>query len=195
MRTADRTAEQPARQRNRGAPADDGGKGQRVSDIVVRRAQPDELDSVGELTVAAYAEDGFLDDEAGRAYTRSLRDARRRAEHGELYVAVDDRADLLGTATLALPDTALAEMCADGEAELRMVGVAPHARGRGVGEALTRAAIDRARELEAHRMVLCSLTTMTAAHRLYERLGFVRTPARDWVPASGVSLIAYTLAL
>jgi hypothetical protein len=34
---------------------------------------------------------------------------------------------------------------------------------------------------------------MTAAHRLYESLGFVRDPARDWAPVPGVDLLAYRL--
>ena len=34
---------------------------------------------------------------------------------------------------------------------------------------------------------------MTVAHRVYERLGFVRAPERDWEPVPGVHLIAYHL--
>jgi hypothetical protein len=36
---------------------------------------------------------------------------------------------------------------------------------------------------------------MTAAHRLYERLGFARAPARDWSPVPEVQLRVYELAL
>ena len=42
-------------------------------------------------------------------------------------------------------------------------------------------------------MVLSSLSTMHAAHRLYERLGFQRDAARDWSPMPGVELLAYVL--
>ncbi|WP_298178881.1 GNAT family N-acetyltransferase [Saccharomonospora sp.] len=162
-----------------------------MSDIQVRAARPEELPEVGELTVAAYRASGHLDHEDGRRYSRSLRDTARRAEHAELLVAVDGEGSLLGTATLAEPGSALVEMCEDGEAELRMVAVAPHARRRGVGEALTRAALDLAHERGASRMVLCSLTSMTTAHRLYERLGFTRAPSRDWHTDSGLLLMAY----
>ena len=44
-------------------------------------------------------------------------------------------------------------------------------------------------------MVLSSSTTMHAAHRLYERLGFTRLPDRDWSPVPEVRLLAYTLPL
>ncbi|CAM2902453.1 GNAT family N-acetyltransferase [Saccharomonospora xinjiangensis] len=166
-----------------------------MTDIVVRVARPEEITEVGEMTVAAYRVNGYLDDPDGQVYTRSLRDAARRAEHAHLLVAVDGADELVGTATVAEAGSALAEMCGEGEAELRMVAVPEHARGRGVGEALTRAAMELAADRGAKRMVLCSLDTMTAAHRLYERLGFERVPSRDWHTPSGLPLVAFTKEL
>jgi ribosomal protein S18 acetylase RimI-like enzyme len=46
------------------------------------------------------------------------------------------------------------------------------ARGRGVGEALTHAAIDRARAAGARTVDLTSRPSREAANRLYQRLGF-----------------------
>jgi hypothetical protein len=43
--------------------------------------------------------------------------------------------------------------------------------------------------------VLSSARDMTTAHRLYERLGFTRAPARDWSPVEGVELAVYELEL
>ena len=40
-------------------------------------------------------------------------------------------------------------------------------------------------------MVLSTDPRMTAAHRLYERLGFTRLPERDWSPMPGVDLLVY----
>lgn len=48
------------------------------------------------------------------------------------------------------------------------------ARGRGVGEALNRAALDRARAEGARTVDLTSRPTREAANRLYRRLGFVQ---------------------
>jgi len=45
-------------------------------------------------------------------------------------------------------------------------------RGRGIGEALTRAGIERARELGAHEVNLTSRPSREAANRLYQRIGF-----------------------
>jgi len=50
------------------------------------------------------------------------------------------------------------------------------ARGRGVGDLLNRAALDRARELGAKTVDLTSRPSREAANRLYQRIGFV---ARD----------------
>lgn len=48
------------------------------------------------------------------------------------------------------------------------------ARGRGVGEALNRAALDRARAEGARTVDLTSRPTREAANRLYQRLGFTQ---------------------
>jgi ribosomal protein S18 acetylase RimI-like enzyme len=50
------------------------------------------------------------------------------------------------------------------------------ARGRGVGEALNRHALDRARQAGATTVDLTSRPSRQAANRLYQRLGF---QARD----------------
>jgi ribosomal protein S18 acetylase RimI-like enzyme len=48
------------------------------------------------------------------------------------------------------------------------------ARGQGVGDALVNAAIATARDAGAHTVDLTSRSDREAAHRLYERMGFVR---------------------
>ncbi|MCS5685302.1 MAG: GNAT family N-acetyltransferase, partial [Acidimicrobiales bacterium] len=47
------------------------------------------------------------------------------------------------------------------------------ARGRGIGDALNRAAIERARAAGARTVDLTSRPSREAANRLYRRLGFV----------------------
>jgi hypothetical protein len=42
---------------------------------------------------------------------------------------------------------------------------------------------------------MSSASYMTTAHRIYERLGFVRLPDRDWSPVTGVDLYAFSLDL
>jgi GNAT superfamily N-acetyltransferase len=76
-----------------------------------------------------------------------------------------------------------------------MLAVSPEARGQGVGSALARWCVDRAREQGCTAVALSSLEAMRSAHRIYERMGFVRTPDRDWWPTAEIRLITYRLDL
>jgi predicted N-acetyltransferase YhbS len=161
-----------------------------VSELVIRRAAPADLATVGELTVAAYGD--FTGAETG--YVERLRDAATRDRDAELWVAELDGA-VVGTVTIALEGSPWREIGEPGEGEFRMLAVAPAARRRGVGEALMQLVVDRFRELGARAIVLSSLAEMTSAHRVYGRLGFERIPDRDWSPVPGVELLAYRMEL
>ncbi|MFD7653177.1 GNAT family N-acetyltransferase [Actinosynnema sp. NPDC059797] len=165
-----------------------------MADVVVRPAREDEWPAVGAVTVAAYRADRHIDSHTG-GYADVLADARTRARQAELLVAVDEGGAVLGTVTIARPDSPYAEVGEAGEIEFRMLAVDPPARGRGVGEALVRAVIARARELGARRLVMSSSEHMAAAHRLYRRLGFHRLPERDWRPVPGVDVVARAFSL
>ncbi len=129
-------------------------------------------------------------------YEADLRDAAHRAEVAVVLVAVDAEGGLHGAVTyVAGPDNEYAEWDDQDAAGFRMLAVAPAARGRGVGEALVRACIDRARSEGRGRLVLHSTPWMTAAHRLYGRLGFRRAPERDFTPVPAVSLLGFELGL
>ncbi len=156
----------------------------------IRQALPEEYDAVGELTVAAYSQDGFVRGE----YAMTLRAAADRAAKAELWVAADE-SGLLGTVTYCPPGSVYREIGLDHEGEFRMLGVAGRARGLGIGTALTSHCIERTRELGLPRIVLSSAVAMTAAHRIYERLGFTRLPERDWAPIPGLDLYAFSLDL
>jgi ribosomal protein S18 acetylase RimI-like enzyme len=162
--------------------------------VILRRAQPEELAAVGQLTLAAYLADGFLVEDD--FYAAELLGAAHRATEAELMVAVDPAShQLLGTVTFCLSGSHYAELARGDEAEFRMLAVDPAARGSGIGHALARWCVDRAREQGCAAVVLSSLEEMHTAHRIYERMGFQRQPERDWIPAPGVSLIAYRLDL
>jgi ribosomal protein S18 acetylase RimI-like enzyme len=159
--------------------------------VVLRRSLPEEHETIGRLTVAAY--EPFLlgpDDE----YRHRLAAVARRDREAEVWVAVDG-SEVLGNVTVCPPGSPWREIARDGEGEFRMLAVSPTAQGRGVGRALAELVVTRFRADGAGAVALSSLDRMTGAHRLYERLGFVRAPDRDWSPRTGIHLVAYTLEL
>jgi len=164
-----------------------------MSEVTIRPAREEDLPAVGELTFEAYQANGYLEGREDGAYAGKLKDARPRQQEAELLVAVDEAGALLGTVTIAHPGTAWREIGQDDELEFRMLAVSPAARGRGIGEALTRRVLDEATEQGFRAVVLSSSKSMHAAHRLYERLGFRRTPDLDWTPEPDVHLVTYRL--
>ena len=164
-----------------------------MSEVTIRLAREVELAAVGRLTVDAYRASGYVGEES--QYALKLADARPRAHEAELWVAVDEKDTVLGTVTMAPPSSPWAQVAGPDDLEFRMLAVSARARGRGVGEALTRAVLDRAAELGLSGVVLSSSTEMTTAHRIYERLGFHRTPDKDWRPSPDTQLVTYRLDL
>ncbi|KOG57708.1 acetyltransferase [Streptomyces virginiae] len=164
-------------------------------DMVIRTAVPADYAELGGITAQAYLADGHLDFNEDDAYLNVLRDVAGRAALAEVLVAERD-GRLLGGVTFAAPGSPLADIAAPDEAEFRMLAVAHAARGQGAGEALVRACIERARAVEGVTgIVLSTQRSMAGAHRIYSRLGFVRTPERDWAPIEGLTLLTYRLKL
>ncbi|MEV5318388.1 GNAT family N-acetyltransferase [Streptomyces sp. NPDC052687] len=190
-------------------------------EIVIRPVTPAEYDAVAELTAQAYLRDGLLDFGESDAYLHELRDVAKRAAAAEVLVAVakeqgrtaeqgvrltegseraaEEGERVVGGVTFVPSGGPMADIAGPGEAEIRMLAVAHEARRRGVGAALVRACVDRARATPGCvRVVLSSQRAMRSAHRVYERLGFVRTPGRDWNPLpelDDITLLTYELTL
>src|SRR5262249_24778789 len=71
----------------------------------------------------------------------------------------------------------------DEVAQLRWYLVAPEARGAGLGTRLLREAIDFARQQGYSRLVLWTVSALTAAARLYRAMGMQKVeerPGRAW---------------
>jgi ribosomal protein S18 acetylase RimI-like enzyme len=161
--------------------------------LVIRPAHHEELTAVGALTLDSYAADGFVTEEDD--YAEELSDAAARAHMAEVYVAVTEDGALLGTVTFCPEGSDYRELAAPGEGEFRMLAVAPEARGRGVGEAMVRMCVERAAELGYDAVVMSSMASQVQAHRIYERVGFRRTPDLDWKPVPSVQLLGFRLDL
>jgi ribosomal protein S18 acetylase RimI-like enzyme len=161
--------------------------------FAIRPVRPDEYPALGELTVAAY-HSLQADMPHQDVYDGVLRDVARRADASLVLVAVTPAGELLGGVTyVGGPDNPYSEELREGEAGIRMLAVHPGRQGRGVGRALTRACVDRACAEGRAAVILHTGTWMPVAIRLYESLGFARQPERDFSPAPGVALIAYSL--
>lgn len=158
--------------------------------VTLRPAVEEDLDRVGHLVVHAYLADGLIHEDS--PYLAELRDAAHRADQATVLVAIDDGA-VVGTVTLAVAGSPYAEIARPGEAEIRMLAVEAGARGRGLGEALVRAAAQHGLSHGLEAVVLTTMPAMVAAQRMYARLGFERVPERDWsVP--GQELLVYRVA-
>jgi ribosomal protein S18 acetylase RimI-like enzyme len=162
--------------------------------IVVRPVAPGEHAIAGEIVASAYL--AFPEVATDAAYLAELRDVAGRAAVVPVLVAIDERSGtVVGTVTYVPGPGPLAESEGPDEAGIRMLAVAPEARGRGAGRRLVEACLERARRDGRRRVVLYTLPEMTTAHTLYRDLGFEREPAQDWEYEPGKRLLSFALEL
>src|SRR2546427_7467024 len=107
--------------------------------IEVRAARPQEYEEAGAVTARAYREFAPPEDSDWDGYLARIADVRERARRTTVLVAVED-GRILGSATLELEgrteDDDERELLPPAEAHVRMLGVDPSARRRGVARTL-----------------------------------------------------------
>lgn len=113
----------------------------------------------------------------GRRTPYDESDYAESARRGRVFVAELD-GEVAGVIVFFPPGTATWE-AGLGEAGLSRLVVAERAQGRGVGRALVELCVAQAREVGAGEIALWSRPYQCHAHRLYEAVGFRRTPDRD----------------
>lgn len=159
--------------------------------IEIREAAFDEHDEAGRVTALAYAEFVPPGDEDWEEYLGRLADVAERAERTVILVAVEE-GRILGCVTLELSGRVERHDERDldpDEAHVRMLGVHPEARRRGIARMLMEACLQRARREGKTRMTLHTTQQMVAAQRMYEAMDFRRTP--DHVFPDGFVLLGY----
>ena len=165
--------------------------------FIVRDVRPEERAAVRELTLRAYAEYATIMDPTSWAeLDHAVRSALDAEVPSERIVAVDG-ATLIGAVALypahvdAYGDGTRVEDCP----EVRLVAVAPEARGRGVARALMEECIRRARASGATALGLHTSRSLRAAMALYARMGFERWPESDFQPPGAELVEGYRLRL
>ena len=164
---------------------------------IIRAAAEDEREAIREVTLRAYAEYAqIMDPGSWFGLSQALADALASDEPVERIVA-DDDGRIVGSAMLYAAQTAAyGDLGSTSTApEIRLVAVAPEARGRGIARALVDECIRRARSQGASEVGLHTSRSMRAAMAMYANLGFTRAPERDFQPPGAELVEGYRLRL
>lgn len=166
-------------------------------ELVIRDARDDERVPIAGLTRRAYAElSSVMAPPAWSALDAAIIGALASDAGAERIVA--ERGGRLLGSVMLYPASAAAYGSLTSEAgspELRLLAVAPEARGLGVGKALVRECIARAHRTGARALGLHTSASMYAARALYARMGFVRAPETDFRPEGAELVEGYRLPL
>ncbi len=170
-----------------------------MSDLLIREAKPTDRDAIREVTLAAYQQYAArMPAHYWEGYRQNILATLAAVEPAEQFVAELEGA-IVG-AVLLYPPRRLRPTPEDGWVEMpwpevRLLAVAPAARGRGIGGSLMRECARRARQSGASVLSLHTTDMMQAALRMYERMGFRRAPELDFHPAPGWTVKGYCLEL
>lgn len=168
--------------------------------IRIRDAQEGDLAAMQDVTIAAYEEyAAVMPDWAWEDY----RDGMVRAISGDSMpadkIVAERDGDILGSVLLIPGGTVLhgpnEEEFTLQWPEVRLLAVAPQARGQGIGAALMEECIWRARQSGADAITLHTADMMQVAMQMYERRGFMRLPELDFHPVPEVVIKGYRLDL
>lgn len=167
-----------------------------MADIAIHSATANERPGISALTVAAYCEYASIIPQHWEGYRQNILATVAQASPDWLLVAEMD--GLAVGSVILYPAGIEIPLAGDApvrlaEPELRLLAVAPPARGKGVGDALMQECFRRSRAAGASSITLHTLDFMQAAMRLYARLGFQPAPELDLEPAPGAIARGYRL--
>lgn len=161
-----------------------------MSTAHIREANDEDAGAIVGLWTKAYVDEG----EGGRTLPYAEADVAEAFHRGRVFVAELDGA-VVGVVALAAPGTPGHAVARDEEAELSRLVVSASARRLGFGRALVDRCHEQATAAGWSAIALWSRPYQTAAHRLYESLGYERAPERDETDASGHERLVFRLAL
>ena len=163
----------------------------------VREARPQDREAIAHLTRLANSEYARVMEPSAWAALEQAIEASLGNDTGVTRLVAELDGKVVGSAALYAPDSAAYGSLASASAwpEVRLVAVAPLARGRGVARALVDECVRRARAAGASVLGLHTSRSMRAAMKLYERMGFVRDPEHDFQPPGAELVEGYLLRL
>lgn len=167
-------------------------------DVSVRDARQDEWGKAVALTIEAYRqyESGF-GPAFWQQYISNIKAQWKRTEDTWRLVAEQEE-KLVGVALLYPPQKGLYEKLSETipYPEIRLLGVEPSARSKGIATSLIAECARRAEREGFAYLGLHTSSRMPDAVRLYLRLGFEREPRYDFFAADQTTVVeAYRLAL
>nr|WP_299343911.1 bifunctional helix-turn-helix transcriptional regulator/GNAT family N-acetyltransferase [Allomuricauda sp.] len=167
----------------------------------IRLARPSEFKSIGDLLVQVYSRlEGFPKPHEHLDYYQYLSTVGELTQKTgvELWVAVSEKEEILGA---VLYFSIMEHYGSGGSASqqknasgFRLLAVSERARGLGIGKALIEACISKARKDGNAELIIHSTEYMSVAWKMYERLGFKKSPDLDFNQA-GVSVYGFRLPL
>lgn len=169
-----------------------------MKELQLRDARESDRDAIREVTLSAYWEYAPQMPVHWEGYRKSILATLADVKPAEQIVA-ERAGTAVGSILLYPAGTRFASADRPSDPflwpEMRLLAVAPAARGQGVGAALVRECIRRARRSGAEALTLHTSDVMQTAMRLYERIGFVRDLALDIHPAPDLLIKGYRLPL
>lgn len=160
-----------------------------MSPIQLRDFSPTDTDALNTLGVAAFEQfsEAYEDWPGFKAKISTMSSL---AQGGEIIVACAANARIIGAVAYIGPHQPKSSFFPVEWAIMRMLVVAPEARGQGVGRALAQECMERAQRDHAGVMGLHTSPIMSVALPMYLRMGF--RFERDAPPIHGVSYGIYT---
>jgi predicted N-acetyltransferase YhbS len=170
----------------------------RVEELRIRDARADERDAVRDLTLNAYAEyAGVMAPSAWAGLDQAVRSALASEDERVERMVAEMDGRIVGSVMLYPSATDAYGGAVQGASwpELRLLAVAPVARGRGVGRMLVEECIRRARRSGASGLGLHTSRSMVSAIRMYRKMGFERAPEHDFRPPGAELVEAFRLRI
>jgi predicted N-acetyltransferase YhbS len=165
-----------------------------MPDLMIRAAQESDRAAIQDVTLSAYQEYAAVMGDHWEDYRQNILATLADVKPAEQIVAEQDGA-VVGTVLLYPAGTLFTTPAGDSVTfawpEVRLLAVAPAARGQGIGATLMRECMQRARQSGSEAITLHTTEMMRAAMSMYERMGFVRAAELDFHPVPEITIKGY----